>query len=698
MKKYILTGCFLLFTFWGFAQKQANIWYFGTRVGLDFNQTPPKALNNGIANSEEGSATISDHNGKLLFYTNGGFIANRKHGLMKNGGGLLGDLSSTDNAVIVPSPGNDSIYYLFTIGSQSQFNKGLRYNIINMRGDAGFGEVVSKNILLESSAFEKLAAVKHCNNKDVWVMIHKWDTDEYQAYPVTASGIGAAPVISHTGLFINNVLDNTIGKLKFSSKGNQLAAAHSYENNLVELMDFDNTTGLLTNPVVFKATPPGLPPQFLPGTYAVEFSPNGKLLYVSDNSLFDGPSALYQFDISSMNASTIVASRQTIANPDPWFSGALQIGPDKKIYMAMPGNNALSVIANPDVYGPGCDYRYNEIFLGQNDPNPVQFGLPNFIQSYFNPLANPYDFSRSAGNCTDKTIIFTLNRLTGIDSVKWDFGDMQQSQALQPVHTYANPGFYDVNLIVYKIDCSGVNDTVTHKIWIATPAAFLGTDTTSCNLLTLQIGIEEIDGANYLWNTGFTGNKITTTGFGDYWLELEQNGCKIRDTIKVTETPKPTVSLGLDTGICKYKPVILKTLSSNYDSYLWNTGETTPTILVNQTGRYYVTVSKNSCEASDTIQVLPGDCDVYIPSAFTPNNDTKNETFGVVENAILQFFSMRIYSKWGELIFSSNDVNKKWDGTFKGKKMPNGSYVWMLNYTNIRGRKFYEQGTVMLIR
>ena len=180
MKKYILIFYFLLSILPAFAQKQANVWYFG-RVGLDFNQTPPLPLNNGISNSQEGSAAISDHNGSLLFYTNGGFIANRKHVSMKNGGGLLGDLSSTDNTVIVPVPGNDSIYYLFTIGSAFQADKGLRYNIINMKGDTGFGEVVSKNILLEASAFEKLAAVKHCNKKDVWIMIHKWDSDEYYA-------------------------------------------------------------------------------------------------------------------------------------------------------------------------------------------------------------------------------------------------------------------------------------------------------------------------------------------------------------------------------------------------------------------------------------------------------------------------------------------------------------------------------------
>ena len=142
----------------------------------------------------------------------------------------------------------------------------------------------------------------------------------------------------------------------------------------------------------------------------------------------------------------------------------------------------------------------------------------------------------------------------------------------------------------------------------------------------------------------------------------------------------------------------MKTASTNYDSYLWSTGETTPTILVNQTGNYYVTVAQNLCEASDTIGVVPGDCDVYIPSAFTPNNDNVNETFGVIDNVAVQYFSMQIFNKWGQLIFTSNDVTKKWNGTFKGKDVTNGAYFWMLTYVNRRGKKIYEQGTVLLIR
>lgn len=696
MKKYILSTCFLISAVFVFAQKQANTWYFGNRVGLDFNQSPPLALSNGTANSSEGSAAMSDNNGKLLFYTNGVNLQNRKHETMPNGSGLRGEVSSTNNTVIVPMPGNDSMYYLFTIGSAFEEIPVFSYNIIDMKGDGGFGSVVVKNIEVEDTVLEKITAIRHCNKRDVWIVIQKWNTDQYYAYLLTSAGLNLSPVISSTGLIISGQINNAIGTLKFSSKGNKLVACHAFDNDAVQLMDFDNTTGAISNSLIIYPNVIPHQPNFI-GVYGAEFSPDGKLLYVSSNNSNSDPCTLYQFDITSNNAGAILASKQIIAQTTPWYAGALQLGPDQKIYMAMWNDSAISVIDNPNTYGSGCNFVFNKIQMGFSTNFPVQFGLPTFMQSYFDPASNPYDFAR-AGNCSDLNVSFTISRLSGIDSVKWNFGDMGQSQALQPTHTYAAPGFYDVKLIVYKVDCSGLNDTVTRKIWIADSENFLGADTSSCNVLTLQIGVDEIFGVNYLWNTGFNGGKITTTGFGDYWLELEQNGCKVRDTIKVTPRPRPTVNLGIDTTICKYKSIVLKTESSNYNSYLWSTGETTASILVNQIGTYYVKVTQNSCEASDTLQVFPGDCDVYIPTAFTPNNDNLNETFGVIDNVTLQYFSMQIYSKWGQFIFSSNDVNKKWDGTFKGKKMPNGAYLWMLNYTNIHGRKFYDQGTVMIIR
>lgn len=697
MKKHILTGCFLISVFLGSAQKQTNIWYFGNRVGLDFNQTPPARLNNGTANSREGSSAMSDNNGKLLFYTNGITVQNRKHETMLNGNGLLGELSSTNNSVIVPMPGSDSMYYLFTIGSAFEEVPLFSYNVIDMKGDGGFGAVVTKNIIVLDTVLEKIAAVRHCNNRDVWIILQKWNSDKFYSYLLTQSGLNTVPVISSTGLVITGQVNNAIGTLKFSSKGNKMVACHAFDNDAVELLDFDNTTGILSNSIVIHPnTIPHLP-NFI-GVYGAEFSPDGKLLYVSANNSNTDPSTLYQFDITSNNAPAILASKQIIAQTTPWFAGGLQLASDQKIYMTMWNDTALSVIENPNIYGPGCNFMFNKIYMGPAGSFPLQFGFPTFMQSYFDPASNPYDFTRVPGNCLDRNVTFNINRLSGIDSVKWDFGDTQQSQALQPTNTYANAGFFDVKLIVYKVDCSGLNDTIIRKIWIADTDKFLGADTSSCNALTLQIGVADIFGVNYLWNTGSVSSKITTSGFGDYWLELTQNGCKIRDTLSVIPRPKPMVNLGPDTSVCRYKPALLSAGTSTFDTYLWSTGATTPSIVVTQTGTYSITVTKSGCEASDTILVTPGDCDVYIPSAFTPNNDNLNDNFGVVDNTTLQYYSMQIFSKWGQLIFNSNDVAKKWDGTYKGKKMPNGSYVWILNYTNIRGRKFYEQGTVMLLR
>jgi gliding motility-associated-like protein len=695
VKKLFFTYCSVFISIISIGQKQANTWYFGNNVGLDFNTLPPAPLLNSAVNCEEGSAVISDNNGKLLFYTNGIRIINRKHTVMKNSSGILGDLSSTDNTVIVPLPGNDSIYYLFTIGSAFQLNKGFRYTVINMNGDDGFGEVVNKNNILETTAFEKLAAVRHCNNKDVWIVIHKWDSDEYQAYLLTAAGISPA-VVSHTGFFITGNQSNSIGTLKFSIDGKQLAAAHAYENNVIELMYFNNATGLLTNPVLFSPDPSGMPATFT-GVYAAEFSPDGNLLYVSDNISLDDPGALYQFNISSHNATTIVASKQVITYPPLWFAGDLQIGPDNKIYMAMLSNNAVSVIDNPNVYGSGCNFQYNKIFLGQNNGSPLHLGLPNFIQSYFLPSSNPYDFTRS-GNCIDRNVSFSINKLTGIDSVKWDFGDGQKSQALSPGHQYLTPGLFTVNLIVYKVDCSGLNDTITKTIWIADDTKLLADDMASCAAESIELEVNTtISGINYLWNTGAADNKITVTTPGQYWVQAEYKGCKIADTINVTVIPKPSVNIGNDTTVCLNEGIVLNAGNTATGTYLWNTGETTKTITVNAAGKYSVTVTESACAVSDTINLVWGDCTFFIPNAFTPNNDGANDYFGILNSTSFQDFLLKIYNRYGQVIFTTKNIANKWDGTYKGKPVPAGTYTWSVVYINGQGYTKWLQGTVLVL-
>ncbi len=131
------------------------------------------------------------------------------------------------------------------------------------------------------------------------------------------------------------------------------------------------------------------------------------------------------------------------------------------------------------------------------------------------------------------------------------------------------------------------------------PDLDLGPDVAFCEGSSASIGTAEI--GSFLWSTGGTTSSITVDQPGTYWLELTQNGCVISDTIEVTETPLPVVDLGPSQSICPAEQILLDATTPGA-SYLWNSGETTPTITVGP-GQHSVDVTVNGCTASASILV-----------------------------------------------------------------------------------------------
>ena len=127
--------------------QQANNWYFGRFLGINFNGGTAVPLNDGMLNTTEGVATISDAGGNLLFYTDGVVVRNRLHQVMPNGSGLFGNVSSTQSAVIVQKINDPNLYYVFTVDAQNG-PRGLCYSIVNMTLDNGRGDVEVKNVPL----------------------------------------------------------------------------------------------------------------------------------------------------------------------------------------------------------------------------------------------------------------------------------------------------------------------------------------------------------------------------------------------------------------------------------------------------------------------------------------------------------------------------------------------------------------------
>lgn len=428
------------------AQGEANIWYFGNKAGLDFNSGVPVALTNGQLNTEEGCATLSNSAGQLLFYTDGITVFNKNHQVMLNGTGLMGDTSTTQSATIVPLPGSANLFYVFTIDAVGRPN-GFRYSIIDLNLDGGLGGVTSdKNVLVYTPTCEKISIVKHDNNNDFWIITHGFGNNAFYAHLFTNTGLNPVPIVSNVGPVVNNSsMFNTMGSMKISPNGKKLAICHQFLN-IAELYDFNNVTGIISNPVPLLNESGHI--------YGAEFSPNSEVLYISTGV----SNKLYQFNLNASN----IANSKLLLYTFSYNLGALQLGPDKKIYLAQGGAFKLSSIQNPDIVGLGCSLLIDNVDLAGKKSN---FGLPSFNQSFF---FNPEIITEDA--CVGQSTQFTLNTNQTILSAVWDFGDgTPTSNAVVANHIYSLPGTYTVS--VTATSPNGMNTKTKVVVISAVPTA-----------------------------------------------------------------------------------------------------------------------------------------------------------------------------------------------------------------------------------
>ena len=289
--------------------------------------------------------------------------------------------------IITPDPGNINRFYLFTAGVTSL--SGFFYNQIDLTYNGGLGKVIQKNIQLQNfNVSDGLAAVKHGNGRDWWVIMKKYSNsvalDEFYIYLVSPSGI-SAPMVQHIGY---PIISGSILRLKFSKNGDKLFAVAP--DNLIESYDFDRCTGVLSNVNTIS------PNNDLPiGKFYWSFalSPDVSKLYTT--SVYNGSnqdtSYLVQYDLNTTN---ILASADTLHTfIRPAVAGLLQIGPDDKIYMGCSYEKTdceffylycdttrnyvtdnISVINSPDSLGAACNFQPFSFNLGGHR---TYVGLPN---------------------------------------------------------------------------------------------------------------------------------------------------------------------------------------------------------------------------------------------------------------------------------------------------------------------------------
>ena len=390
MKK-LITLLALVFCLNGRAQvgKEAWHWQFGQNCALDFSSGIPVAGVSKI-NVLEGCASISDRNtGQLLFYTDGDSVWDKNNNRMPNGIGLINGIqgTTTQAATIVPKPDSSNIYYLITADAIYQPNRGVFYSVVDMNLNGGLGDVTIKNVLLTPPpTTEKVVATRHCNGVDYWVLTHTYNSNKFNAYLISASGIDTTAIVSNIGTVEQSVGSSDYegqGYLKASPNGKKLAVCfYSYTPNpIVELYDFDNATGQVSNPIT-------IPMNISVGSgayyyaYGCSFSPDNTKIYVTTSGEFLNTNNILQYDLSSGVASTIISSVVTIASTTPVELYALQIGPDGKIYVnydAYAGADSLGVINSPNNLGAACNFQSK--CLTFNGGAVIREGFPNFIDA-----------------------------------------------------------------------------------------------------------------------------------------------------------------------------------------------------------------------------------------------------------------------------------------------------------------------------
>lgn len=195
----------------------------------------------------------------------------------------------------------------------------------------------------------------------------------------------------------------------------------------------------------------------------------------------------------------------------------------------------------------------------------------------------------------------------------------------------------------------------------------------------------------------------------DYIITVRDTlGCPkpVSDTVSIIVIPPVQAFAGNDTDIVVNQP--LQLTATGGEIYQWSpaTGLNksdifNPIAVLQHNQQYIVRVStQEGCFAFDTInvRVFTTPPSFFVPNAFTPNNDSRNDIIRPITAGLAQLYFFNIYNRWGQLVFSTNQSKVGWDGTLKGREQPMGVYVWVAKAITYEGNIIEGKGTITLIR
>jgi len=432
------------------------------------------------------------------------------------------------------------------------------------------------------------------------------------------------------------------------------------------------------------------------GTAPFQYSLDNGVIFQPDSVFSSLDSAAYTVLISDSNGCRASVSLQLSALPTPVFS----LGKDTVIC----SDNPLTLEA-PDSAGYQYQWQDNSVqrlytvsssgtySVTVTNSSHCSAGSSRYVR--VQPV-NKYDLGDDTTLCYGQTLLIKSTSSLP-DNVAWSTGSTTASLLVN------SPGRF---WLLGPDSACVRSDTVVVR-YQAAPAASLGNDTAVCDGQTvlLNAGVAAGAGVSYQWQDGSAGPTFTVSQPGTYSVKITANGCDTVIDVKIAYISKPMVALVPDTTICVTQQLVLDAGAGAGGgtgvSYQWQDGSTSPALTVSQAGTYTVNVTNQCGKTTDSTVVSIEDCACrfYVPTAFTPNGDGKNDLFQPKYLCLFSNYQLRVYNRWGQMVFSSSNPAEGWDGRVGGSPQPAGVYVWEMAFKdNLTGKMLKKNGTVVLIR
>ena len=579
------------------------------------------------------NTSVSDPDGNLLIAFNGNTILDRNMNVMPALANT--ELYASDGKMLIQQIPNSSKYYLFytkpNILSNTRNNSGtLKYAIVDLSLNNGNGDVIIYDQVIDTNSSPAFTLVQGEDPLKAWLVSHRYATDSFFVYPITPAGLSTTPVISRAGT--NATLNDYIFRdLKPSHNGKMIAgiAYRDYSSLFAvtfghtEVFNFDPISATLSSKVrTFRTF------QYFFQYFSVEFSPDNRLLYVSQAARINGLqpcgfgwSYVDQYNLCYADSSDFVKYSmrvgQDIQTCYPTLSwGNMQMGADKKIHFPYTGAG-VSNINFPNRIGNSSNFVFNSYRLPNGNSGYVS--TPVFHHKLLEKgIKNNIIYD---GGCYPEPILFKITNDT-IHKIKWDFGDpsspVNNADHITPSHVFSRPGIYKVTADLYNSKNSLI-ETIYELVEIKDPfkriLADYPVDTNLCAGDFIDVKLKVVNGIYrwyQLWEDRIEINEMITDSIriessGTWYVEMKQrdcNGCTMLDSIKVTILPKPLFNLDDGISVCTGDSVQLLVNDPNAD-FLWSSGATTSSIWVKHGGLYWLEAeyNNNGCPVRDSVTI-----------------------------------------------------------------------------------------------